>query len=180
MTLTRLVLALVVALLVAISYARTAPVELLVTLSAVALALDWVDGQVARRTDTVSDFGARFDMEVDAFLIAALSVYVAPAAGWWVLAIGAARYALWAAERVLPWLRRPVPPRYWRKVVAAVQGIVLTVAAARVLPSVWAEVALVGALALLAESFGRDVVWLWLRRAHARERPAEPTDARLP
>ena len=29
---------------------------------------------------------------------------------------------------------RPVPPRYWRKVVAAIQGIVLTVAAAGVFP----------------------------------------------
>ena len=46
------------------------------------------------------------------------------------LPIGAARYVLVLAERVLlPWLRRPVPPRYWRKVVAAVQGIVLAVAA---------------------------------------------------
>ncbi len=35
---------------------------------------------------------------------------------------------------MLPWLRRPVPPRHWRKVVAAIQGIVLTVAAADVLP----------------------------------------------
>ena len=90
----------------------------------VALALDWVDGQVARRTGTTSAFGARFDMETDAFLILVLSAYVAPAVGWWVLLIGAARYLLWLAERVWPWLRRPVPPRYWRKVVAAVQGIV--------------------------------------------------------
>ena len=50
------------------------------------------------------------------------------------LAIGLARYALLAAGRLLPWLRRPLPPRYWCKVVAAVQGIVLTVAAAGVLP----------------------------------------------
>ena len=40
--------------------------------------LDAVDGQVARRTGTVSALGARFDMEVDAFLILVLSVYVAP------------------------------------------------------------------------------------------------------
>ena len=59
----------------------------------VALVLDRVDGLVARRTGTVSDFGARFDMEVDAFLILALSVYVARDYGGWVLAIGAARYA---------------------------------------------------------------------------------------
>ena len=42
-----------------------------------ALLLDAVDGGVARRTGTVSGFGARFDMEVDAFLILVLSGYVA-------------------------------------------------------------------------------------------------------
>ena len=56
-----------------------------------------------------------------------------------------------------PWLRMQVPPRYWRKVVAAVQGIVLTVAVSGVLPAAVTELALVVALALLAESFGRDV-----------------------
>jgi phosphatidylglycerophosphate synthase len=130
----------------------------------VALALDWVDGQVARRTGTVSAFGARFDMETDAFLIAVLSAYAAPTYGWWVLLIGAARYLLWLAERVVPWLRRPVPPRYWRKVVAAIQGIVLTVAVAEVLPTVLTQALLLTALALLAESFGRDVWWLWRTR----------------
>jgi phosphatidylglycerophosphate synthase len=137
-------------------------------LVATALALDWVDGRLARRTGTTSAFGARFDMETDAFLIAVLSAYAAAAYGWWVLLIGAARYLLWLAERVLPWLRRPVPPRYWRKVVAAVQGIALAVAVSGLLPDAVVEALLLGALALLAESFGRDVWWLWrTRRAEA-------------
>jgi phosphatidylglycerophosphate synthase len=134
------------------------------TLIVIALALDWVDGQVARRTGTCSAYGARFDMETDAFLILVLSAYAAADLGWWVLLIGAARYLLWLAERVLPWLRRPVPPRYWRKVVAAIQGIVLAVAVSGVLPAAWSAGLLVGALALLAESFGRDVWWLWQSR----------------
>ena len=134
----------------------------------VALALDWVDGQVARRTGTASAFGARFDMETDAFLILVLSVYAAPDLGWWVLLIGAARYLLWLAERGLPWLRRPVPPRYWRKVVAAVQGVVLAVAVSGLLPPALDQALLLGALALLVESFGRDVWWLW----RPRPRPA--------
>ncbi|MGY2702630.1 CDP-alcohol phosphatidyltransferase family protein [Nocardioides sp. HB32] len=132
----------------------------------VALALDWVDGQVARRTGTTSRFGARFDMETDAFLILVLSAYAAPAYGWWVLLIGAARYLLWLAERGLPWLRRPVPPRHWRKTVAAIQGIVLAVAVSGLLPDALTEALLLVALALLAESFGRDVWWLW-RTRHA-------------
>ena len=129
------------------------------TLTVVALALDWVDGWVARRNGTTS-LGARFDGEVDAFLILVLSVYVARSAGAWVLAIGAARYAFLAAGWLLPWLREPLPPRYWRKVVAVTQGVVLTIAAADVLPLALTQAALLVALGLLAESFGRDVWWL--------------------
>ena len=56
-------------------------VGVLVVLATVALLLDAVDGQVARRTRTVSALGARFDMETDAFLILVLSAYVAPIVG---------------------------------------------------------------------------------------------------
>src|SRR5947208_2228657 len=81
-----------------------------------------------------------------------LSVYVAPADGWWVLAIGAARYAFLAAGWLLPWMRADLPPRDWRKTVAATQGIVLAIAAAGVLPPDLIVAALAGALALLGES----------------------------
>jgi len=118
-----------------------------------------------RRTGTASALGAQFDGEVDAFLILVLSVDVSRSAGAWVLAIGAARYAFLAAGWLLPWMRAELPPRFWRKVVAATQGIVLAFAAAAVLPRALTDVALVAALALLAESFGRDVVWLWRRRS---------------
>jgi phosphatidylglycerophosphate synthase len=149
----------------AVVVAVIGPSGLGLVLVVVALSLDWVDGQVARRTRTTSAFGARFDMETDAFLILVLSAYAAADVGWWVLLIGAARYLLWLAERVLPWLRRPVPPRYWRKVVAAVQGVVLAAAVSGLLPTAVSQALLVVALALLAESFGRDVWWLWRSRA---------------
>ncbi|WP_125039131.1 CDP-alcohol phosphatidyltransferase family protein [Nocardioides sp. LS1] len=129
----------------------------LVALAAIALVLDGVDGPVARRTGTASDFGARFDMEVDAFLILVLSVHVARTSGWWVLGIGLARYAFVAATWVWPWLRASLPRRSWARVVAAVQGVVLAVAAADVLPDRVTLAALVVAAALLAESFGRQV-----------------------
>ena len=163
-TLARATLAVGVAALTVESFERPAEVAALVTLAAVALSLDWVDGQVARRTRTESPLGARFDGEVDAFLIAVLSVYLAPTVGAWVLAIGAARYAFLVGEWMLPWMRAQLPPRPWRKVVAATQGIALTVAAAGFLPPALTQVALVGALALLGESFGRDVWWLWRQR----------------
>jgi hypothetical protein len=162
-TLARATLAVGVAALVADSFHRPAPITMLVSLSALALALDAVDGWIARRTATGA-LGAQFDAEVDAFLILVLSVYLARSVGVWVLAIGAARYAFLAAGWALPWMREPLPPRYWRKFVAATQGIVLTVAAANVLQPAVTKGALVGALVLLAESFGRDVRWLWTHR----------------
>ena len=133
-TLTRATLAVGVAALTADSFERDVAVATLVALASVALALDFVDGRVARRTETASALGARLDGEVDAFLILALSVEVAPSAGAWVLAIGAARYAFLAAGWLFGWMRAPLPRRDWRKVVAAAQGITLTVAAAEVLP----------------------------------------------
>jgi phosphatidylglycerophosphate synthase len=163
-TLTRATLAGAVAALTADSFGRPAPMTALVALTVIALVLDAVDGWVARRTETASPLGAQFDMEVDAFLILVLSVYVSRSSGVWVLAIGAARYLLLAAGWLLPWLRESVPPRYWRKVVAAIQGIVLTFAMADVLSGLWADAALAAALALLAESFGRDIWGLWRRR----------------
>jgi hypothetical protein len=172
-TLARAMLAVAVAALVASSSHEPARVALLVSLAALALALDAVDGWVARRTRTTA-LGARFDGEVDAFLILVLSIYVARSAGAWVLAIGAARYVFLAAGWALPWMRESLPPRHWRKVVAAIQGIVLTVAAADVLPRALTQAALVVALALLAESFGRDVWWL---RRHRHGPAAAPAAA---
>jgi phosphatidylglycerophosphate synthase len=166
-TLARATLALGVAALSADSFVRAIPVGPYLGLAAAALVLDYVDGEVARRTGTVSQLGARLDGEVDAFLILALSVYVAPIAGAWVLAIGLARYVFLVAGWPLPWMRAGLPRRDWRKTVAATQGIVLAVAAANVLPLAVSRVALAVALAMLAESFGRDVLWLWRHRPAA-------------
>ncbi|MCI4065686.1 sulfatase [Micromonospora sp. R77] len=99
---------------------------------------------MARRTGTASAFGARFDMEIDAFLILVLSAHLAPALGGWVLAIGVMRYAFVAASALLPRLRGTLPARCWRKVVAAAQGVALAVAAAGVLPPVAATVLVAG------------------------------------
>jgi phosphatidylglycerophosphate synthase len=171
-TLTRALLIAGVAGLVADSFGGPVSITALVTLSAVALALDAVDGQVARRTGTATPLGARIDGEVDAFLILLLSIAVSQDYGGWVLVIGAARYALLLAGWLIPWLAAPLPPRYWRKVVAAVQGIVLTVAASGVPDRRTGMIAVAAALLLLAESFGRDVIWLYRTGAGPRTRRA--------
>jgi phosphatidylglycerophosphate synthase len=143
---------------------RHAPLSVLVLVIALALALDAVDGQVARRTGTVSALGARFDMEVDAFLLLVLSLEVSRSLGAWVLAIGLMRYGYVLATWLAPWMQGTLPPRHWRKVVAAVQGVVLAVAIAGALPRPVLAGAVAGALLLLLESFGHDIVWLWQHR----------------
>jgi len=171
-TLGRATLAVGVAALAVDALARDTPVALLVSLAAVALALDLADGWLARRTGTATALGARFDGEVDALLIAALSIYVAPRIGAWVLAIGAARYVFGAGELLLPWMRRPLPPRRWRRVVAATQGVVLTVVAAGVLSGALERALPAVALAALLVSVGECTWWLWRRRDGVPDRDA--------
>ncbi len=180
-TLSRALIACAVAALVVEAWLGSPVTAPLVALSGVALALDAVDGRVARATGRSTDFGARFDGEADAFLLLVLSVHVAPSHGAWVLGIGVARYAFWAAGRVWPWFRRRLPRRDWRKVVTAVQGIVLVVVAANVAPRGVSSLALVIALILLGESFGRDVGWLVRHRHDATldEAPASALGGRV-
>lgn len=170
-TLGRATLVAGVTALVADSFQSPPPVTLLVALTAVALILDAVDGKVARRTGSSTALGARFDMEVDAFLILVLSVYVSTQLGAWVLLIGAMRYAFVAAARFLPWLNAALPPSTGRKTVAALQGVALLVAGAQVLPYSATLAMVVLALGSLVWSFGRDIGWLWRNReGHAAPR----------
>lgn len=164
-TLTRAVIACALAGLTAEALLHQVTTAWFVPITVVALCLDAIDGPVARRTGSSSAFGSRFDGEVDAFLILVLSVYATPTAGVWPLASGLMRYVFGAAGRVVPWMGGRLPYRYWRKVVTATQGVVLTVAAADVLPRWVSGLGLAVGLVLLSESFGRDVLTLWRARS---------------
>jgi len=177
-TLGRLILTGGVTALVADSFTGETSLAVLTTLAAMALVLDAVDGQVARRTGTTSALGARFDMEADSVLVLVLSVFVAVSVGWWVLAIGVFRYLFAAATWGLPWLRAPLPPRFSRKVVAAVQGVVLVVATGGLVPRGQAVGCLCLALGSLVWSFGRDVRWLH-RSASPRAEDRSPVPCQL-
>ena len=169
-TLARATLVGCVTAIVAQTLADHEPVTALIVIAAVALALDAVDGQIARRTGTATALGARFDMEVDAFLILVLSVFVSRSFGVWVLAIGLMRYAFVAAGWPLPWLRGPLSPTRAGKTIAALQGIVLVIAAAQITPR-WTTFAMLGlALSSLSWSFTRDVGRLW-RARHEQSAP---------
>ena len=124
--------------------------------------LDGVDGRLARHSHLGSDFGARFDVETDAFLILLLSmlVWLHGKAGAWVLLCGLMRYAFVAAGRLLPWLAGPLTPTMRGKTVAVLQVAGLALA---LLPAVTvaASTAIAAAtLAVLAWSFAIDVARL--------------------
>ncbi|MEQ1870083.1 MAG: CDP-alcohol phosphatidyltransferase family protein [Vicinamibacterales bacterium] len=134
--------------------------------AAVALVLDGLDGYAARRTKMASGFGARFDMETDAFFILVLSALVwrAGKAGAWILLAGLMRYLFVAALQMFTWMRRQEPASIRRKAICLVQVLGLSLV---MLPlfappvSTWWCAAV---LATLFYSFGVDTLWLWRHR----------------
>ena len=135
-------------------------------MAAAALCLDGVDGLAARRTGTATAFGARFDMELDSFLMLVLAALV-----WrsgrldaWILLLGAPRYLFVAAGWIRPWLRAPLPERLRRKAGCVAQGVALVVCLAPVVPAGLAAAGAALTLVLLAGSFAVDSRWLFDRR----------------
>jgi phosphatidylglycerophosphate synthase len=148
--------------------------------SLLVVALDGLDGWLARRTHMASDFGARFDMEVDALLIFVLSILVwrHGKAGAWVLVSGAMRYAFVVGGWLLPWLRVPLPPSRRRQTVCVIQvvGLSLAIMPLTVAPQSGLIAALV--VASLCYSFAVDVQWLWQHRSLEERTDTLGVDAR--
>lgn len=134
-----------------------------------ALLLDGLDGWAARRGGWASAFGARFDLEVDAFFLAVLAGLAVDQGrlGAWVLLAGALRYLFVLAGWCRAWLRRPLAPRFTRKAAYALMAGVLVGALVPPVPQALATPAAAAALTLLVGSFLCDV--LALRRAAAGE-----------
>jgi phosphatidylglycerophosphate synthase len=130
----------------------------LFALSVPTLLLDAVDGQVARRTGTATEEGALLDMQVDAGVLAVLSLAVATALGWWVVLIGAMRYLYVVASWGRPVLATPLPRNRFRVVVGGTQGGVLAGALAPFVPAALATTAVAVALGLLVVSFGSHLM----------------------
>ncbi|MGO4909281.1 CDP-alcohol phosphatidyltransferase family protein [Pseudorhodobacter sp. W20_MBD10_FR17] len=134
--------------------------------AALALALDGLDGWAARQSGLGSNYGARFDMEVDAALglILALLVIDMGKVGSWVLLLGSMRYLFVIASFVLPWLTAPLPERFSRKLVCVVQIAVLIVLLVPPVMGTFAALLALGATLALAWSFAVDTVYLMQRR----------------
>jgi phosphatidylglycerophosphate synthase len=140
---------------------------LLVGFGTAAVALDGIDGALARRRSEASEFGARFDMETDALLILVLAalVWQQGKAGAWILAAGLLRYVFVAGSFIVPWLGAVLPPSRRRQAVCVVQIVSLLGALAPVVAPPWSAALALAGLAALVWSFGVDVHWL---ARHAR------------
>jgi phosphatidylglycerophosphate synthase len=138
-----------------------------IVVSSAVTALDGLDGWLARRTGQTSNFGARFDMEVDALLILVLAILAwrHDKAGAWVILSGLLRYLFIAGGAIWVWLERRLPPSRRRQATCVVQIATLIVV---MLPSVTPPLSTAlaaGGLAVLAFSFLIDVEWLWRHRS---------------
>ncbi len=93
---------------------------LVVGLSAVVLALDGVDGWLARRSNLVSGFGARFDVEVNSAFALILTVHalIDGSAGP-IVSPRPCALCLCLAGLTLPWLNGPLPERFSREAVSS-------------------------------------------------------------
>jgi phosphatidylglycerophosphate synthase len=134
----------------------------LALLVATALSLDAIDGWLARRLRLASDFGARFDLEIDAMLILvlALLVWQGGRVGPWVLAIGLMRYAFVLASWYFPALGGSLPPSRRRQAVCVQQGVSLLVCLLPPVGSLLANLSAGTALLALLASFVSDIIYL--------------------
>ncbi len=125
----------------------------------VAVMLDGLDGLVARRLACQTAAGARFDMELDAFLLLILCGWVVALdrAGAWVMLIGLWRYAYVMAGWRWSALRQTLPPSQRRRVICAIQGVGLAVLMAPGMPVSWATPIAAILLVLLSYSFMVDI-----------------------
>lgn len=133
-----------------------------IVMSIIAMACDGIDGWIARKSGTSTVFGGRFDMELDALLILALSALVALSGkvGTWVLFIGAMRYLFVMAGWLWPRLQGTLPHSQRRKTVCVLQGAALLIGLAPLTSIPVAATATGSTLAMLFISFAIDTKWL--------------------
>ncbi|MFK7993814.1 MAG: CDP-alcohol phosphatidyltransferase family protein [Granulosicoccus sp.] len=132
----------------------------------ITLCLDGLDGYLARKSNLCSEFGSRFDMEIDALLALVITLFIwqTEKVGIWILALGLMRYLFLGAAIWLDFLKAPLYPSMRRKTLCVVQVGALCLMLCPLLSA--SQLTIVGAIALagLTASFAIDV--LWLSRQH--------------
>jgi phosphatidylglycerophosphate synthase len=147
----------------------------LAALVLVLLVLDGVDGWLARRTGRASEFGAHFDMEVDALMVLTIELALWQGAGFgaWILITGLLRYVYVLALALVPARRAELPrSRFGR---FAFTALMIGLIAALALPHAIGVFAAAVGTVLVSASFARAFRWSY--RAPA-DREAGAADLR--
>lgn len=131
----------------------------------VLLSLDGLDGALARRIGVASEFGARFDMETDAFtvLVIAVELWQRSAFGVWILTAGLLRYLYVIGCAVLPQVNGEAPRSSLARYAFLI--LMLGLVAGLALPPPFGGIgALVGTI-LVALSFARSFYFAFVSRS---------------
>jgi phosphatidylglycerophosphate synthase len=139
----------------------------------VAFALDGLDGWVARSRDSASEFGAHFDVEVDAWLVLVLNaeLWYQREFGPWIFVSGLLRYFYVLALSAFPSHSGPAPRSLFGRL--AFTGLVVGLLVALIAPSSLGEPAAFFGTALVAISFARSFRLSWGRPRLARPSPVD-------
>ena len=126
------------------------------------LLADSLDGWLARRFQTVSDFGKYLDMETDALFVLALSLllYTNGIVGGWIIAVGLLRYVYFISIKCLKPADQPESYNAIGHLIAFF--LMGSLVAAFVVPTWLAVPLLLSASILVFLSFGRDF-WVVLK-----------------
>jgi phosphatidylglycerophosphate synthase len=127
------------------------------------LAVDGVDGAIARRTGRSTAFGGRLDLETDAFLTLMMCLLLLHAGlvGGWVLVAGMWRYVYAAFVAVVPARGEEPRSRLGRYVAGT---LIVSLASGFLLGPRWAPPVVAIGTALVSYSFLRSLAWSLRRR----------------
>lgn len=171
-TLGRTAFTTILASLIPVAHALNTPVWLwtIAIGATLTLCLDGLDGYVARSSGLSSEFGARFDMETDAFLglVITLFIWQSGKVGLWVLGLGVLRYLFVIASFWLAPLRADLYPSLRRKTICVIQVGALCLMLCPWLSAFQASIVGMLALACLVYSFSVDVRWLFQQVGKSR------------
>jgi phosphatidylglycerophosphate synthase len=119
-------------------------------------ALDGLDGYLARRRGTTSEFGALFDMETDAFFVLTIELVLFQRGdlGAWILVTGVLRYVYVLVRAFVPARRADVPRSRFGRL--AFTGLALGLFFAFALPGPLGQACALAGTALVTLSFARS------------------------
>jgi phosphatidylglycerophosphate synthase len=137
------------------------------TLLALILALDGLDGAVARRRGEASPFGAMFDMESDAWTVAVAGLLIGMTGDPVLVVPGVLRYLYVLAIRYIPGSRGEAPRSAFARWVFVVLMASLVSGIAGAPGAHWMGIV---ATLLIFVSFGRSFVWSF-RATSGRSEP---------